>query len=75
MVADVDDAGGGAVAAELGDRGVFVPLDVADEQQWAGAVERPLAAFGRVDVLVNNAGRRVPAAPASRTRIPTSTTG
>jgi len=56
VVADIDESGGRAVASELGDAAVFAALDVTDEQQWSRAVAGALAAFGRVDVLVNNAG-------------------
>ena len=56
VVADVDEPGGRAVATGLGDSAVFVPLDVADASQWTAAVEQAVAAFGGVDVLVNNAG-------------------
>jgi len=55
-VADIDEPGGRAVAEELGERGLFVPLDVADELQWAAAVEQTVGAFGGLDILVNNAG-------------------
>ena len=34
----------------------YLPLDVTDEAQAAQAVEAALARFGRIDVLVNNAG-------------------
>ncbi len=33
-----------------------MPLDVADELQWAAAVEQTVGAFGGLDILVNNAG-------------------
>jgi NAD(P)-dependent dehydrogenase (short-subunit alcohol dehydrogenase family) len=34
----------------------FQPLDVTQEPDWARTVAATLAAFGRIDVLVNNAG-------------------
>jgi 3-oxoacyl-[acyl-carrier protein] reductase len=49
----------GAVAdqiAGLGGRGLAVPLDVTDPASVDAGVEQVIAAFGRVDVLVNNAG-------------------
>jgi NAD(P)-dependent dehydrogenase (short-subunit alcohol dehydrogenase family) len=55
-IADVNEANGKAVAAEIGDAAMFVPVDVADEastQAMAAAVQ---AQLGRIDVLVNNAG-------------------
>ena len=53
-VADRLEAEGRATAEALG--GVFVPLDVADPAAWDGAVAATLAAFGGLDVVVNNAG-------------------
>jgi 3-oxoacyl-[acyl-carrier protein] reductase len=47
------------VAAEIeasGGRVLVAPADVADEQQVAQVVADAIAAFGRLDVLVNNAG-------------------
>src|SRR5690606_29826081 len=37
-------------------RAAFVHLDVTDEQQWADVVAETLSKYGRLDVLVNNAG-------------------
>lgn len=56
VVADRDVHGGAAVAAELGAPHRFEPLDVTDEAGWARVVESTVAAFGRLDVLVNSAG-------------------
>jgi NADP-dependent 3-hydroxy acid dehydrogenase YdfG len=39
-----------------GGRALAIPTDVTDREQVAHLVERTTAAFGRVDVLVNNAG-------------------
>ncbi|WP_433205428.1 glucose 1-dehydrogenase [Nocardia sp. CA-107356] len=50
----VDD--GKAVAAELGDDALFVPLDVTDESAWAAVVSEAERTFGPVCGLVNNAG-------------------
>ena len=41
---------------EQGGEAHFQPLDVTDEGQWASIVGETVARFGRVDVLVNNAG-------------------
>ena len=52
---------GQAVAASLGEgMGLFLPLDVTKEEDWVQALERTLAHFGRLDVLVNNAGMGIP---------------
>ena len=56
MVSDVLDDDGELVAKELGERAAYVHHDVTSEDDWAGAVRATLAAFGRIDVLVNNAG-------------------
>lgn len=56
VVADILDDEGAALAAELGERALYVHLDVTDESQWQAAVAASVDAFGVVDVLVNNAG-------------------
>ncbi len=59
VVADILDQEGKAVVAEIGKAGghaSFVHLDVTDEAQWKAAIEGIVAAHGRLDVLVNNAG-------------------
>jgi len=56
LVADVNADGGQAVAHELGEAGNFVRTDVTDLGSVQTAVQQAVAAFGRLDVLVNNAG-------------------
>jgi 3alpha(or 20beta)-hydroxysteroid dehydrogenase len=54
---DVLDDRGAAVAAGLGEeRCRYVHHDVTSEADWAAAVAAATAAFGQLDVLVNNAG-------------------
>jgi NAD(P)-dependent dehydrogenase (short-subunit alcohol dehydrogenase family) len=54
VVADVDDERGAAVAAE--GEGRFLHCDVGEGIEIAQTVEAVMAEFGRIDVLVNNAG-------------------
>lgn len=45
-----------ALAADLGVQAAICPADVADAQQVQGMVQMALARFGRLDILINNAG-------------------
>ncbi len=54
VIADVDEARGQLLAAEL--KALFVPCDVGDKVQVDALVAQAVAAHGRIDVLVNNAG-------------------
>ncbi|MFB8008868.1 glucose 1-dehydrogenase [Nocardia sp. NPDC056000] len=53
---DVLDEEGKALEAELGDAVLFVHQDVTSESDWQAAASATIAQFGRLDVLVNNAG-------------------
>src|SRR5262245_35792796 len=53
VVADLNAEAGEKVAADIG--GLFVPTDVSSAQSAAAMVERALAAYGGIDLLVNNA--------------------
>ncbi|MEQ9693032.1 SDR family oxidoreductase [Shimia sp. SDUM112013] len=44
------------IAGEIGDKALAVTCDVADYQAFEAAVAKAIAAFGSVDVLINNAG-------------------
>jgi len=54
MIADINTAGAAEMAADTG--GLAQTVDVADGASVAAMAEAALAAWGRIDVLVNNAG-------------------
>ena len=56
MLGDVLDADGEIVAKELGASAVYRHHDVTSENDWAAIVADTKSQFGRIDVLVNNAG-------------------
>ncbi|WP_421788940.1 SDR family NAD(P)-dependent oxidoreductase [Hyphobacterium sp.] len=59
VVADTDRTAGKALAEELGaekEKALFVDCNVADRLAVANLLAETLSTFGRVDVLVNNAG-------------------
>ena len=61
VIADVRDDHLAASKAELEEAGLlsrayFLPLDVTDREAYARAADEAEAAFGRIDVLCNNAG-------------------
>jgi NAD(P)-dependent dehydrogenase (short-subunit alcohol dehydrogenase family) len=59
MVTDLDDAGGQALVKRIAGAGsevVFVHQDVSLEESWPGVIETAERRFGRLDVMVANAG-------------------
>jgi 3(or 17)beta-hydroxysteroid dehydrogenase len=59
VVADILEVEGKQVAEKIaagGGQARFVKLDVTSEAEWDAAVKAAVGAFGKLDVLVNNAG-------------------
>src|SRR3954471_14392653 len=56
VVADMLEHEGRQVANAIGASARFEPLDVTKEERWAAAVAATIRHFGKLDVLVNNAG-------------------
>jgi NAD(P)-dependent dehydrogenase (short-subunit alcohol dehydrogenase family) len=54
VVGDLDQSAGTAVADELD--GLFVPVDVSDQEQVDALFDTAAATFGAVDIAFNNAG-------------------
>ena len=60
-IGDIQAEKGHALAKELGDAALFVPLDVTSPESWKTAVETVQACFGALTTVVNSAGISVPA--------------
>jgi len=56
VIGDIIDDEGKALADEIGDAARYVHLDVTQPEQWDAAVATAIGEFGKLDVLVNNAG-------------------
>jgi len=59
VIGDISEDDGRAVEAQIAEAGgqaLFVRLDVTQEADWAKAVDLAVSSFGKLDVLVNNAG-------------------
>jgi NAD(P)-dependent dehydrogenase (short-subunit alcohol dehydrogenase family) len=59
VVTDLDDTGGQAVVSKIGSAGaeaLFIHQDVSLEESWPSLIEATERRFGRLDVMVANAG-------------------
>ena len=59
VLTDIKVEMGEATAAQIRENGgdvIFMEHDVTDEQRWQEVVAETVARYGRLDVLVNNAG-------------------
>lgn len=55
VLTDIREDEGKAAADELGPAALFAPHDVSNEASWQRVVDATLAAFGGIDILINNA--------------------
>ena len=56
VVTDIDESGAQKVADNIGANAVGMKLDVASEAEWSTVIDAAVAHFGKVNVVVNNAG-------------------
>lgn len=59
VVADINRTMGESVAEEIkqeGGEAIFIPLDVTSERNWQSLIEDVVNKFGKLNILVNNAG-------------------
>jgi len=61
VIADLNKVGADATAAELGakERAIGIAMDVTSEAQVEAGIGKTIDAFGRLDVLVSNAGIQI----------------
>ncbi len=56
MITDRDEVRARAVAESIGDAAHWFVMDITDDAGWAALIDEVESVFGRLDVLVNNAG-------------------
>jgi len=56
ILSDINDAEGTMVAKEIGEKALYLHLDVSEESNWQKVVNHITSTFSRFDLLVNNAG-------------------
>jgi NAD(P)-dependent dehydrogenase (short-subunit alcohol dehydrogenase family) len=54
ILTDLDDAAGQTLATEIG--GIYIHHDVTEEAGWPSVIATAEQRFGRVDIMVANAG-------------------
>jgi len=59
VIADILEDGGREAAEEIkssGGKAIFIKHDVTSEDSWEAVVKKTLSEFGKLDIMVNNAG-------------------
>jgi 3-oxoacyl-[acyl-carrier protein] reductase len=56
IVADITEDAGRTIAEDIGDAAHFLRADVTSAVDWKSLVDGTIAHFGRLDIVVNNAG-------------------
>jgi NAD(P)-dependent dehydrogenase (short-subunit alcohol dehydrogenase family) len=56
VVSDIQTGKGEETAMLLGPRAIFIPCDISNIQQVNNLIEKSIERFGRLDIMINNAG-------------------
>ena len=59
VVTDINTDEGETTAQQIRDEGgeaIFIQHDVASEEQWQSVIDQAVSTYGKVDILINNAG-------------------
>ena len=56
IITDIQESEGARAAADIGHDALFVQQDVASEADWKRVMSRIIEAYGKLDIVVNNAG-------------------
>lgn len=56
IVSDIEDAKGKQLADKIGEKAIYLHLDVTNESEWEAVIAKVLADFGKLHIVVNNAG-------------------
>jgi len=70
VLTDINDAGADSaeeIASQTGAETLFIHHDVRNEDEWCSVIQQTKDKFGRLDVLVNNAGIVIVATPEETT--------
>ena len=63
VLGDINERSGEKTASQIRESGgdaLFVRLDVTDEKDWINAIQTTVSSFGKLDIVVNNAGTGSP---------------
>lgn len=56
VISDILNAEGEKTANEIGGKSIFIPCDISDPAQVKNLIDTAVNKFGRLDIMVNNAG-------------------
>lgn len=56
VITDINEKGGHKTESELNGEVMFIKHNVSDENDWKNVIQQTMNKWGRIDVLVNNAG-------------------